>query len=174
MGAEHDRRNRGYVQQEVGQRAEDEEKPLPGANNIEDLTPEEWASEVTKALEKLKLISSEVKDTDVAREERICALIETWEEQKKTGKVIPAEELCKDCPELLEDVKEALRVDERVFGLMDVWHEHKKDGKEISAEELCRDCPELLEHVTKQIRTAERMNALARLLRPETEGHAGS
>ena len=43
-------------------------------------------------------------------DERIADVLLTWEEGREQGQPVSAEDLCRDCPELLDAVKERIRL----------------------------------------------------------------
>src|SRR4051812_13500472 len=47
--------------------------------------------------------------------EQVAELLLRWEELSEQGQHLPAEELCRDCPELLDEVRAKIRALEAVY-----------------------------------------------------------
>lgn len=55
----------------------------------------------------------------MADEARLSELLLRWEEGQETGRALPAKELCRDCPELLDELQRriaALQAMDAVLG----------------------------------------------------------
>jgi serine/threonine-protein kinase len=56
----------------------------------------------------------------MSNEERLEQLLDLWEESHEQGDVLPPEELCRDCPELLEQLKQRIRCLQAIDSFMQV------------------------------------------------------
>jgi WD40 repeat protein/serine/threonine protein kinase len=56
--------------------------------------------------------------TPEERKERLEELLDRWEEQREKGRGVSADELCRDCPELLDDLRHRIKELELIDGFL--------------------------------------------------------
>jgi Protein kinase domain len=105
-------------------------------------------------------------------DDRIGPLVKQWDDAFQQGRDIPADELCKDCPELAAEVAKRIEALKRIEDLINQWQDAFLNDRDIPADELCKDCPKLAAEVAKRIEALKRTAWLMDLNKAGTAGQS--
>lgn len=92
----------------------------------------------------------------MSNDPRIIDLLRRWRQAQKEARTLPPEELCADCPALLDELRRQIELLGRLERRLKRWKKLRKRGQPTSAEELCRTRPELVPPLARLIRNWER------------------